>query len=56
MGAEHSEVTQLLAKVSRAEALRPETLNTLLTPIIPRVTRTLVRAGVRVAEALAALP
>ena len=35
----------------RAEALRPEALDALLTTIITRVTRTLVRGGVRVAEA-----
>ena len=40
-----------LLPFSQAKALRPETLNTLLTTIITRVTRTLVRAGVLVAEA-----
>ena len=38
------------ARFDRAGALRPEALEALLTTVITRVTRTLVRAGVRVAE------
>jgi hypothetical protein len=38
------------ARFHQAEALRPETLDTLLTTIVTRVTHTLVRASVLVAE------
>lgn len=38
------------ARFHRAKALRPEELDALLTSVITRVTRTLVRAGVLVAE------
>jgi hypothetical protein len=42
--------TAVTSEPERAEALRPETLDTSLTTIITRVTRTRVHAGVLVAE------